>query len=151
MSLEAAITRLPIVTVPAGEALITEGERLDRIFFLKSGRIEITRDAIRLSLIQTPGAVLGEVSVLLGVPSTATVTALDEVEAYRCDDAITFLRSHPDVSLHVSQLLAHRLAAATLYLVDVKEQLQGCSDHVGMVDGVLDSILHRDLKKKISL
>ncbi|MCB1231663.1 MAG: cyclic nucleotide-binding domain-containing protein [Verrucomicrobiae bacterium] len=151
MSLEAAILELPVVNVPAGDALIAEGERLDRIYFLKSGRIEVSREGIRLSIIKTPGSVVGEISVLLDTPSTATVVALDEVEVFRCDDPMDFLRGHPEVSLHVSSLLAQRLAAATQYLVDVKEQLKDCSDHVGMVDGVLDSILHRDLKKKISV
>lgn len=149
VTLEESISKLPIIAVPPGEEIISEDEHLDRIYFLKSGRMEVLRDGIRLNLIKTPGSVLGEISVLLGSQSTASVVALDEVEVYLCEDPLTFLKDHPEVSLHVSHLLASRLAAATQYLVDVKDQLKDCSDHVGMVDGVLDSILHRDLKKKI--
>ena len=66
------------------------------------------------------------------------------------EDPEAYLADHPEVNLHVSKILAIRLEAAAQYLVDVKEQLQGVSDHVGMVDGVLDAILHRDLKKKMA-
>lgn len=149
MSIEESIAKLPVVPVSPGEKIIDEKEHLDRIYFLKSGRLEIRRDGMRLNLIKTPGSVLGEISLLLSVPTTASVVALDEVEVYRCNEPAEFLKNHPEVTLHVAHLLASRLAAATQYLVDVKDQLQDCSDHVSMVDGVLDSILHRDLKKKI--
>lgn len=150
MTLEESIAKLPVVSLSPGEEIIAENDHHEQIYFLKSGRLEILRDGIRLNLIKTPGSVLGEISVLLNAPSTASVVALDDVEVYQCDNPIEFLKGHPEVTLHMSHLLASRLAAATQYLVDVKEQLQDCSDHVGMVDGVLDSILHRDLKKKIS-
>lgn len=149
VSVEESISSLPVISLVAGTEVIAEGMKLDRVYFLKSGRLEVTRDGIRVNLIKTPGSVLGEISILLDQASTATVLALDEVELYECVDPLTFFKDHPEVTLHVSTLLASRLTAATQYLVDVKDQLKDCSDHVGMVDGVLDSILHRDLKKKI--
>lgn len=149
MSVEESIRSLPVVSVPEGANIIVEGVQLDRIYFLKAGRLEVIRDEIRVNLIKTPGSVLGEISVLLNQPSTATVKALDEAELFECVNPFEFLKQHPEVTLHMSSLLASRLASATQYLVDVKEQLKDCSDHVGMVDGVLDSILYRDLKKKL--
>ncbi len=149
MSVEESISTLPIISAVKGTEIISEGAKLDRIYFLKSGRLEVVREELRVNLIKTPGSVLGEISILLDQPSTATVLALDEVELYECLDPMSFLKEHPEVTLHMSSLLAYRLAAATQYLVDVKEQLKDCSDHVGMVDGVLDSILHRDFKKKL--
>ncbi|MEM6915366.1 MAG: cyclic nucleotide-binding domain-containing protein [Verrucomicrobiota bacterium] len=149
MSIEDSISSLPVRSFPAGSEIITEGVSLDRIYFLKSGRLEVIRNEIRVNLIKTPGSVLGEVSILLERPSTATVHALDEVEMYECTEPVDFLRQNPEVTLHVCALLASRLTSATQYLVDVKDQLKDCSDHVGMVDGVLDSILHRDLKRMI--
>ncbi|MEM9016447.1 MAG: cyclic nucleotide-binding domain-containing protein [Verrucomicrobiota bacterium] len=147
MSIAEAIQTLPVVSLRAGTNLITEGEKLDRIHFLRSGTIEITREGIPISTIRTPGSVLGEVSVLMQAESTATVTTLEDSTFHLAEDPVAFLTAYPEVTLHVSKLLATRLAAATNYLVDVKEQLKGCSDHVALVDGVLDSILHRDLKK----
>lgn len=132
-----------------GNDVIVEGEKLRKIFFLKSGRVEVTRGGARITVIRTPGSVFGEISVLLGGDSTATVTAMEDSALHVAQDPRQFLRDHPDVTLHVSELLASRLAAATQYLADVQDQLRDCSDHVGMVDGVLDSIVHRDLKKKL--
>jgi len=149
VSVEDSISTLPVIAIAAGTEIISEGMKLDRIYFLKSGRLEVARDGIRVNLIKTPGSVLGEISILLDQASTATVLALDEVELYECTEPMIFLKEHPEVTLHMSSLLASRLALATQYLVDVKEQLKDCSDHVGMVDGVLDSIVHRDLKKKL--
>lgn len=130
--------------------MIAEGAPPGKLYFLKSGRVEVVRNGTRVALIKTPGSVLGEISVFLEVAATATVAALEQAVFHVADDPIEFLTAHPDVGIHVSKTLAYRLDAATRYLVDVKEQLAGCSDHVGMVDGVLDAIVHRDLKKKVS-
>ena len=108
------------------------------------------REEIRVSLIKTPGSVLGELSLLLDIDATATVKALEDATLFVSENPLEYLKSHPELHLHVSKALAYRLNAATRYLVDVKEQLKGCSDHVGMVDGVLDAIIHKDLKKKIA-
>ena len=142
------VSDLPVAKFAPGEVLIEEGSRPGKLFFLKSGRIEVTKGGVRVAMIKTPGSVLGEMSVLLDTNATANVIAIDEVEVHAADQPEAFLKAHPDVHFRVSKNLAHRLDAATQYLVDVKEQLGDCSDHVGMVDGVLDAILHRDLKKR---
>ncbi len=58
-----------------------------------------------------------------------------------------FLREHPDFHLHVSELLAKRLSNLVKYLADVKQQYEG-HDHIGMVDTVLNSLLHRQPRKR---
>lgn len=148
MTLSESISALPESSFAPGEEIISEGGHPDRIYFLKSGRVEIVRHGIRVAVIKTPGSVLGELSALLETPATATVRALEPTVVASAPEPLDFLQTNPSVNLHVSRLLAHRLDAASQYLVDVKEQLKDCSDHVGMVDGVLDSIVHRDLKKK---
>lgn len=148
MTLSETITTLPETSFAPGEEIITEGGHPDRIYFLKSGKVEVVRDGIRVAVIKTPGSVIGELSALLEVSATACVRAVQPTLVASAPEPLDFLRTHPEVNLHVARLLAQRLDAATKYLVDVKEQLKGCSDHVGLVDGVLDSIVHRDLKKK---
>ncbi len=148
MTLSETIATLPEISFAAGEEIITEGGQPDRIYFLKSGRVEVVRNGIRVAVIKTPGSVIGELSALLDKQATATVRALEPTAVATAPEPLDFLQANPVVNLHVSRLLAHRLDAATQYLVDVKEQLKDCSDHVGLVDGVLDSIVHRDLKKK---
>tara|TARA_R110002096_G_scaffold419294_3_gene623879 strand:+ start:2174 stop:2629 length:456 start_codon:yes stop_codon:yes gene_type:complete len=145
-----SIATLPEISFAIGEEVIKHGQRLENLYFLKSGRVEVVRDDIRLSLVKTPGSAFGEISLLLNAPATATVVPLEDSVFYVAEKPLEFLAAHPEVNLHVSKILALRLEAATEYLVDAKEQLQECSDHVGMVDGVLDAILHRDLKKRLS-
>ena len=144
------IAQLPEVNYGPGEKVIVEGSRPDKLYFLVSGRVEVVRDGTRVALIKTPGSVLGEISLFLESGATADVVALDDTVMRVADDPLAFLKAHPEVNIQVSRTLAYRLDAATRYLVDVKEQLQDCSDHVGMVDGVLDAIIHRDLKKKVA-
>ena len=50
--------------------------------------------------------------------------------------------------LHVCELLARRLDSLNNYLVDVKRQFEG-HDHIGMVDEVLESLLHRQPRDRI--
>ncbi|MEM1157385.1 MAG: cyclic nucleotide-binding domain-containing protein [Verrucomicrobiota bacterium] len=145
------IRHLPEKQYSSGEQIVTKGLDHDCLFFLKSGKVEVVRDGYRITLIKTPGSVLGEMSVLLKLPATADVVATKEVSCHVAENPMDFLRQHPDIAVQVGVALAYRVDAATKYLVDVKEQMKDCSDHVGMVDGVLDAIVHRDVKKKLPL
>lgn len=150
VNLPNSITSLPETAVPAESTIIAEGTAPERIYFLKSGKIEVRRDETRLSIIKTPGSVVGEMAFLLNANATASVITLTDCVFHVAEDPYAFLDEHPRACLKLARLLAHRLDAASQYLVDVKSQLTDCSDHVGMVDGVLDSILHRDLKSKVA-
>ncbi|MEM6883385.1 MAG: cyclic nucleotide-binding domain-containing protein [Verrucomicrobiota bacterium] len=143
------IQHLPEKSYSAGEQLVAEGSDHDCLFFLKSGKVEVVRDGHRITLIKTCGSVLGEMSVLLKKPASADVIATEDVVCHIAENPLEFLRSHPDIAVQVGVALAYRVDAATKYLVDVKEQMKEVSDHVGMVDGVLDAIVHRDVKKKL--
>ncbi len=143
-----SISELPEMRFAAGEEVISFGSNPNRLYFLKGGRMEVLRNDVRVAVIKTPGSVIGEMSLLLETPATATVRAMEDCVFYVAEEPLTFLEEHAEVSLLVSRRLAHRLDAATKYLVDVQEQLADCSDHVSMVDGVLDAIMHRDLKGK---
>lgn len=145
------IDGLPEKSYVAGEKLILEGSDHHCLYFLKSGKVEIVRDGHRITRIKTPGSVLGEMSVLLKRPATADVVATENVTCFQAENPMDFLRAHPEIAVQVCVALAYRVDAATQYLLDVKEQMRECSDHVGMVNGVLDAIVHRDLKKKLPL
>ena len=54
----------------------------------------------------------------------------------------------PLICFHVCVLLARRLDSLTRYLVDVKQQFEG-HDHIGMVDEVLEALLHRQPKERV--
>jgi hypothetical protein len=55
---------------------------------------------------------------------------------------LDFLRTRPGAALTVLRMTAARLDGLTQYLVDVKQQFAGLDGHLGMVDGILDSLVH---------
>lgn len=122
---------------PAG-VLLDEGRRSGRLFILVEGEVEVVRGGTVVAVISDPGAVFGEMSSLLDLPHTATVRARTPVTVRAPLDAGRFLREHPEIAFHLARLLAQRLNAATTYLVDVKRQYDGRSDHLAMVGEVLE-------------
>jgi hypothetical protein len=80
-------------------------------------------------------------SVLLNRPHTATVKTASEVCAFVFDNAEGFLKSNAEIAFLVGRLLAERLNAATTYLVDLKRQFEGQTNHFSMVGEVLDSLM----------
>lgn len=133
----------PLHELAAGTVLLSEDETSGHLYVLKSGSVEVLRGETQVAVLEEPGAVFGEMSVLLQRPHTATVRALTPVTVYGFDDAETFIRSHPEIAFHVGRLLAGRLNAATTYLADLKEQFEGHSNHLGMVGEVLDVLIHQ--------
>ena len=112
------------------------------LLVLVDGEVEILRDNVRVGKISAPGAVFGEMSVLLGSAHTATVRALKPCRFAVIENPRQFLAGSADASLHVAGLLAKRLDALSKYLVNVKQQYEG-HDHLGMVDDVLETLMHR--------
>ena len=125
-----------------GGVVIEQGARMGELLVLVSGEVEILRDDIRVAKAGEPGVVFGEMSALLGGPATATVRALTPTVFSVIEKPREFLIAHPEVSLYVAELLARRLNALNKYLIDVKRQYEG-HDHLGMVDEVLEALMHR--------
>src|SRR5882757_2095208 len=86
--------------VPAGTLVIHEGGRTGHLYVLIEGGLEVVKggDSI-VAVLTEPGAVLGEMSVLLDQPHTATVRAATNSVIYEFDDAASFLRDQPAVAL----------------------------------------------------
>jgi CRP-like cAMP-binding protein len=133
---------MPQRTVAAGVTLMPEGERAGVLLILIEGSVEISKDGYPINVISEPGALFGEISVLLSAPHTATVKTASESRFYVAEDPVAFLRSNSAVALAIAKLLAKRLNAMTTYLVDLKQQFEGHDDHFGMIDDVLDALSH---------
>ena len=133
---------LPSIAVPAGEVLITEGARPDRLLVLVSGSVVIEHDGVAFARIDTPGAVFGEMSAALDRPATATVRAVDDLEVRVVADPVAFLTERPGAALAVLRTTASRLDGLTHYLVDVKRQFSDAGGHLGLVDQILDQLVH---------
>jgi len=134
---------IPIERFEAGEVLLEEGKWSGRLFILEVGEIEVSRGDTQVAVVDDPGAIFGEMSVLLDLPHTATVRALSPVAVRAPEDAAAFMKRHPEIAFFLARLLAQRLNAATTYLVDLKRQFEGHGDHFGMVGEVLDALINQ--------
>jgi CRP-like cAMP-binding protein len=132
---------LPELALAPGEYLIEEGKRSGRLYVLADGVAEVLKGDVVIAQIDDRGAFFGEMSVLLGTSHTATVRAAGPCRFYVVEDTQAFLAS-PDIMMAVSRLLAKRLQMVTTYLADLQHQFSEREDHLGMVDEVLDSLLH---------
>ena len=73
---------LPVMTFAPGEVLMAEGETSGRLYVLLDGAVEITKGGFQINLVSDRGAILGEMSVLLDLPHTATVRAVSACSAH---------------------------------------------------------------------
>lgn len=126
----------------SGDVIMQQDAPSGPLLVLLEGEVEVLRDDVRVAKISQPGAVFGELAVLLGSAHTATVRALEPCRLVVVEDPRQFLASSADASFQVASLLAKRLDALSKYLVDVKQQYEG-HDHLGMVDEVLETLMHR--------
>jgi CRP-like cAMP-binding protein len=128
--------------VSAGTLILHEGSTTGHLFVLIEGKLEVVKGDTVVASIVEPGAVVGEMSVLLDQPHTATVRAASNSTIYEFSDAGSFLRDQPAVALLIARLLAQRLNVATTYLADVMQQYAGHGDHLAMVGEILQNMIN---------
>jgi len=145
----AALDHLPMQTFEAGETVLPQGERTGLLFFLIEGKVEVVKDEVTVATTSEAGSVFGDLSAMLGTPHTATVRAVLPSRFHVAENPREFLERNPPVCLHLCELLARRLDAVNKYLVDVRRQYEG-HDHMGMVDGVLDTLMHRHPRSRVA-
>lgn len=103
---------------PAGASMFLEGERSGTVVFVVSGRVKVfslTDEGEEILLaVRGPGALLGEVSAVDGGPRSASVAALEPVEAVvlTADAFVEFLRTHAGAATLLLQLVVARLRDA---------------------------------------
>ena len=132
----------------AGGLVIEQGSATGPLWVLLQGEVEVLRDNVRVARASEPGNIFGEMAVLLATSHHATVRALKPSSFAIIENAREFLTSSPEVTFHVARLLAARLNALNAYLVDVKQQYEG-HDHIGMVDDVLDTLMHHQPRRPV--
>jgi CRP/FNR family transcriptional regulator, cyclic AMP receptor protein len=124
-----------------GEIVLEEGVR-GPLFVLAEGAVEILKGDFRINIVDEPGSILGEVSALLATAPMATVRALERSRLFVAEDGLAFLSSKPELALEVARLLARRLNSVTSYLADLKKQFADHESHLGIVDEVLETLVH---------
>jgi CRP-like cAMP-binding protein len=121
---------------------MTQGEDHHRLLVLIEGGVEVLKDGVRVARCREPGAVFGELSILLDVPHTATVRTTEPSSFFVMDDPKEFLRDNPGAALQLCRMLARRIDSLNGYLVDIKQQFQEQEGHMSMIGDVLDTLMH---------
>ncbi len=104
---EKKLASLPLATYEAGDIVIAAASTTGRLLILKEGAVGIVKDGVEIAKVTEPGAVFGELSVLLDQPHTADVRAL-EASQFHVADGGTLLRVEPFALFYVATVLASR-------------------------------------------
>jgi CRP/FNR family cyclic AMP-dependent transcriptional regulator len=132
-----SIAALPLIAFDPGETILYSGSTTGQLFILRHGVVEIVRDGQQIATVSEPGAVLGELAVILDKPHTADVRAVERCE-FHFAEASTLLKENVAALLYVTAMLAHRLDAANTVIVEVKRDLES---------GKSPSMMQKALKK----
>ena len=65
----------PRRTLEPGDVLVVDGEPVSALFVLLEGELRVEKVGVPIAVVREPGACVGEMSLLLGVPATADVVA----------------------------------------------------------------------------
>ncbi len=135
---------LPERRFEPGEVVVREGEGATgaAVWVLVSGVLEVRKGDVAVNTVTQPGALIGEVAVLLQRPYGATVVATAPSVLRQAADGSAFIASHPAIARQVAVGLAERLNFVTSYLADLKHQY-GDAPGLAMVDEVLREIALR--------
>ena len=100
-------------TVPAGTAVVTEGERGDTFYVVVDGSLEVSADETPLRVLN-PGDFFGEIALLRDVPRTATVTATSDstVLAVRRMDFLSAVLGNPESAETVEEIVSSHIGAS---------------------------------------
>lgn len=140
MSLLARCLDVPTRDLHPGDVLLSEDQPGAEMYVLVDGTLDVFRSNERVATISDPGVAVGEISVLLDTPASATVIARTPASVRVIDDPVGFLRADPEALFEVARTLAGRLAGMSGYLVDVKRQYADAGGHLGLLDAVLSEL-----------
>ncbi len=109
------LSHFSAVEVPAGAALMEQGERTDDLAFIESGRASVhvafeDRPPVRVRTL-VAGTMIGELGFYVGAPRTATILAETNCHLIRVapSDIERLEAAHPDLALGFHRLIAKRL------------------------------------------
>jgi CRP/FNR family transcriptional regulator, cyclic AMP receptor protein len=123
-----SLAALGVVTYQPGESVIADGSKTGRLLILKKGTVAIEKEGTEVAKVSEPGAVFGELSLLLDRPHTADVRVL-ETSQFHVANAAALVDQNPIAVLYIAKMLAHRLDDANHALLQLKSQLQAGEPH----------------------
>ncbi len=132
-------------SVAAGNVLFKEGAPGDSMYFLASGDMALTRGGKPLDVIKA-GEVLGEMSVLTGVPRSATATAKSDCEVIEMSGPVFSgaIQKSPEFALMLLAILIKRLRLA-LAMQMLGKGAAGANEAIPTSGAVFDAALLQEL------
>lgn len=134
----------PVESFADGHRLLREGHRSAVLYVLIEGTLEVRRRGRAVIRMSEPGAVVGELGLLLDVPATADVVAVGPTTVHRLDDPEACFAASPRFARHLATTLARRLHQVSTYLADLQDQFADRDDTLGLVPVVLEDLLGAD-------
>jgi CRP/FNR family transcriptional regulator, cyclic AMP receptor protein len=116
------LSTLPVKTYQAGDTVLDARSTTGRVMILTEGTVAVVKDGVEIAKVTEPGAVFGELSVLLDQPHSADVRAV-ETSQFHVADPVSFLKD-PAALPYVATVLARRFNSANQTPVDLKRQIQ---------------------------
>jgi len=135
---------LPLVELQTGEKVITQGRPSGGVWIMISGALQVFKGDVAVNTITKAGAIVGEISVLLGTEHGATVVATEPSNLRYADDGHAFLFGDPEITKLIAVGLAERLNFVSTYLADLKDQY-GDASGLSMVSEVLSHLAERQV------
>ncbi len=132
------LSSLPVEVHAPGSVALAAGAATGKLLILKEGAVEVVRGGVRLAEVREPGAVFGEIALLLGRPHTADVRVLEPSTFYVADGR-SFLEIDPTAALYVAVVLAGRLDLVNRYLIEARSQLKP-AERGSVLDQMIDNI-----------
>lgn len=126
-----------------GEMLLPENGKSDTLFILKEGRVEILKEGFQIATENRPGSIFGEISVLLNSNHMASVRTLEPSQFYVVEKGKTFLMSHPELMMSLTQMIAERLTGVATFAVELNRDLQSRREHSEMAEHFFNQMVGR--------
>ena len=104
-------------TYPAGTMVFREGDTGEQMYIIQRGKVRVSKDFSgkpHVIAVLEKGEFFGEMAIVSRLRRTATVTAIDEVEAlaFDRDGLLAMITRNPRIGLSIIDRLCRRLQAA---------------------------------------
>lgn len=116
---------LPEVSFKEGDKVLTQGETSNTVYILKSGSVAISADGAEICRIDDPMSIFGEISALVNVPHTATVSVVSKARFYMIENLDGYITKNPEIANDLTRVLAERLVRMNEKFLEFKRTLDG--------------------------
>jgi CRP-like cAMP-binding protein len=134
----------PTLELSKGDILIDQGKKDGKLYVLDSGTLAVERDGVKIATIDQFDSLIGEMSLLLDKPHSATVRAATEARVRVVDDAMLVLERQPMITLRLATLLCQRLDTTSALLA---EATHGADKEETLIGRLRSALMGHDTAK----